>query len=69
MDALISGDVDRHDQFVLEAVRAVEPTAAILFAQFSMERILPRSSATRSAPVIGPASEGMARLRELISQR
>jgi len=66
MDALISGEVDQHDQLVLEAVKAAEPNAAILFAQFSMERILPRSAALRGTPVIGPASEGVAWLRELI---
>ncbi len=69
MDALIGGDVDRHDSLVLEAVRAVDAGTAILFAQFSMERILPGSAAVRTAPVIGPASEGVARLRDLISQR
>jgi len=69
MDSLISGDVDQHDQLVLEAVRAVEPTAAILLAQFSMERILPRSAALRGTPVIGPASEGVAWLRELIASQ
>ena len=55
MDALIGGDVDAG--------------TAVLFAQFSMERILPGSAAVRTAPVIGPASEGVARLRDLISQR
>ena len=69
MDALIGGDVDRHDSLVLEAVHAVDAGTAILFAQFSMERILPGSAAVRTAPVIGPASEGVARLRDLISQR
>jgi len=69
MDALIGGDVDRHDRLVLDAVAAVDADTAILFAQFSMERILPGSAAVRTPPVIGPASEGVARLRDLISQR
>jgi Asp/Glu/hydantoin racemase len=68
MDALLSGEVDRHDNLVLEAVSAVDAETAILFAQFSMERILPRSAAAHSAPVIGPASEGVAWLRDLITQ-
>ncbi len=68
MDALIGGDVDRHDHLVLAAVGAVDTAAAILFAQFSMERILPQSAVERSQPVIGPASEGVARLRQLIAQ-
>jgi hypothetical protein len=69
MEALISGDPEQHDRFVLEAVGAVAPETAILFAQFSMERILPGSAAIRMAPVIGPASEGVARLRTLIVSR
>jgi len=69
MDSLISGDPDQHDRFVLDAVGAVAEETVILFAQFSMERILPGSAAIRTAPVIGPASEGVARLRILISSR
>jgi len=69
MDALISGDPAEHDRFVLAAVGAVAQETAILFAQFSMERILPGSAAIRTAPVIGPASEGVARLRTLITSR
>jgi hypothetical protein len=68
MDALISGEGDRHDDLVLEAVQSVEPGTAILFAQFSMERILPRSATARTEPVVGPASEGVARLRRLITE-
>ena len=69
MDALISGDPGRHDRLVLEAVRAVDARTAILFAQFSMERILPGAAAAHSAPVAGPASAGVARLRQLIAGR
>ena len=69
MDSLISGDPEQHDRFVLDAVRAVAEETAILFAQFSMERILPGSAAIRTSPVIGPASEGVARLRTVISSR
>ena len=69
MDGLISGDADLHDRLVLEAVGDVDDETAILFAQFSMERILPASAVAHTAPVIGPASEGVARLRALISQR
>ena len=68
MDALVGGDPERHDELVLEAVNAVDAGTAILFAQFSMERILPGSAAVHSAPVVGPASESVARLRRLITQ-
>lgn len=67
MDALISGDPARHDELVLESVRGVDPGTAILFAQFSMERILPGSVAARDGVVIGPATEAVARLRQLLT--
>ena len=67
MDALIGGDPESHDRLVLDAVRAVDADTAILFAQFSMERILPGAAAAHSAPVAGPASAGVARLRQLIA--
>ncbi len=69
LDALLGGDGESHDRLVVEAVRAVEPGIPILFAQFSMERILPGSAAVRDAPVVGPASEGVARLRHVLTGR
>ena len=69
MDALIGGDPESHDRLVLDAVRAVDTNTAILFAQFSMERILPGSAAAHSAPVVGPAGAGVARLRQLVAGR
>ncbi len=68
MDALISGDGESHDRLVLEAVAGVQADTAVLFAQFSMERILPGSAAAHSQPVIGPASEAVARLRQLLTR-
>lgn len=69
MDALIGGDAERHDRLVLDAVRAADDGAAILFAQFSMERTLPGAAAAHAAPVVGPAGAGVARLRQLIAGR
>ncbi len=69
MDALISGDPESHDRLVLDAVGAVDGGAAILFAQFSMERILPGAAAAHAGPVAGPAGAGVARLRKLIAGR
>lgn len=66
LDALIGGDPESHDRLVLDAVRAADDGAAILFAQFSMERILPDAAAEHAAPVVGPASAGVARLRQLM---
>jgi len=69
MDALIGGDGDSHDRLVVDAVRAVDAETAVLFAQFSMERSLPAGTAVHAAPVVGPASEGVARLRRLLTAR
>jgi len=66
MDALVEGDATRHDQLVLEQVEKTDSDAIILFAQFSMERVLGQSKALRSVPVIGPAGEGVRRLLNLI---
>ena len=60
---------EQHDALVLEAVTAVDADTVILFAQFSMERILLRSAAARSLPVLGPASEAVRRLRELLGRQ
>lgn len=69
MDALTGGDPESHDRLVLDAVRAVDDRAAILFAQFSMERVLPDAAAEHAAPVVGPAGAGVARLRRLVTGR
>ena len=69
MDALIGGDGDSHDRLVVDAVRAADAETAVLFAQFSMERSLPAGAAVHAAPVVGPASEGVARLRRLLAAR
>ena len=68
MEALTSGDPDRYDQLVLDAVAAADPDRAVVLAQFSMEGVLDRSAAGRAAPVIGPAREGVARLRQLLAK-
>ena len=67
MDALVGGEPTRHDELVVEAVRGIPAGTAILFAQFSMERILPGSQEVRSEPVVGPASEGVAYLRRRVT--
>lgn len=67
LDALTGGDGARHDTLVLEAVRDLDANTAVVFAQFSMERILPASADAHAAPVVGPASEGVAYLRRLIT--
>jgi hypothetical protein len=67
LDALTGGDPARHDALVLEAIGEIDANTAIVFAQFSMERILPASAEAHPAPVVGPASEGVAYLRRRIT--
>ena len=67
LDALTGGDGERHDTLVLEEIRDIDADSAIVFAQFSMERILPASADAHSAPVVGPATEGVAYLRQLLT--
>ena len=69
MDELLGGSPEEHDRLILEAIAALDPDMAVAFAQFSMERILPASDDAHAAPVIGPASEGVAWLRQLVSGR
>ena len=67
MDGLLSGNAEQHDRLLVDAVRAIPAGAVVLFAQFSMERTLPAAAAVRDTPVIGPASEGVRRLRHLVT--
>ena len=52
----------------MEALTSGDPDRAVVFAQFSMEGVLDRSAAGRAAPVIGPAREGVALLRQLLAK-
>ena len=67
MDGLLAGNPEQHDALLLDAVRATPAGTAVLFAQFSMERALPAAAAARDTPVIGPASEGVRRLRHVVT--
>jgi len=69
MDALLQGDPERHDRLIIDAVRETDPAAAVLFAQFSMERVLEQCAAETEAPVCGPAGEGAAWLRRVVTRR
>lgn len=66
LDALLASNAARHDQLIIDAVRDTDAGTAIVFAQFSMERALRAASSVTTSPVIGPASEGVARLRGML---
>ena len=66
LTALVSGEVARHDDLVLNAVEMVDPEATIVFAQFSMERVLSPAIELRRQPVVGPATSAVRLLRRKI---
>lgn len=68
MDALVAGEYDRHDDLVRDAIRTIGTDRAIVIAQFSMERIIDEAPSLTTAPVVGTATEGAARLRHVLSQ-
>ena len=67
LTAVVSGEVARHDELVLNAVEMVDPEATIVFAQFSMERVLSPAIELRRQPVIGPATSAVRLLRRKIA--
>ena len=68
LTAVVSGDVARHDELVLNAVESVDPEATIVFAQFSMERVLSPAIELRRQPVVGPATSAVRLLRRKIER-
>ena len=67
MSALLRGDTQLHDRLIIDAVRDTDPAAAVLFAQFTMERVLEQCATATDVPVCSPASEGAARLRRIVA--
>ncbi|MEM7255182.1 MAG: hypothetical protein AAF493_27595 [Pseudomonadota bacterium] len=65
MDALVGGDVDRHDQLVIDHLNQIPTSATIVLAQFSMERVISKLR-PRDAPTLGPAQEGVKHLRRIV---
>ena len=67
MDALVAGELDRHDDLVREAIRGSANDRTLVIAQLSMERIIDEAGSLTEAPVIGTATEGAAFLRAVIT--
>ncbi len=66
LTAVVSGEVALHDELVLKAVERVDPDSTIVFAQFSMERVLSSAIQLRRQPVIGPATSAVRLLRRKV---
>ena len=69
MGALLGRNPELHDRLIIDVVRGTDPSAAVLFAQFSMERVLEECAAVTDVPVCGPASEGAAWLAYVLTER
>ena len=67
LDALLANDPTEHDRLIVDEVRRTNSDCVVVFAQFSMERALSASVAATSAPVIGPATEGIALLHRVLT--
>ena len=65
--ALVNGDGAEHDRRVLEAIATSNADHVVVLAQFSMERVIDEAQSTSKATVLGPATEGVAHLRALLS--
>ena len=68
LTAVVSGEAARHDELVLNAVESVDPEATIVFAQFSMERVLSTAIELRRQSVVGPATSAVRLLRRKIER-
>lgn len=68
LTAVVSGEAARHDELVLNAVESVDPEATIVFAQFSMERVLSPAIELRRQSVVGPATSAVRLLRRKIER-
>ena len=68
LTAVVSGELARHDELVLNAVENVDPEATIVFAQFSMERVLSPAIELRRQSVVGPATSAVRLLRRQIER-
>lgn len=65
-DALLSGDAERHDELLLEAVSRLEAkgVSVVVLAQVSMARILPKVDGRVGVPVLSSLHTSLEAVRE-----
>jgi aspartate/glutamate racemase len=70
-DALLSGDAERHDDLLLEAVARLEARGAsvIVLAQVSMARVLPKVAGRVGVPVLSSLHTSLEAIREAFDRR
>ena len=66
MAALLAGDSFLHDRLILDEVLRADPSTAVVFAQFSMERALEQCASVAQVTVVGPASAGVTHLYRML---
>jgi hypothetical protein len=68
-DALMAGDVQRHDRLVLDAIeRAAHEADAVVLAQGSMARLVPQLPSL-PAPVLSCPSRGVEDLKRVLAHQ
>lgn len=70
-DALLSGDVERHDELLLGAVSRLEArgVSVVVLAQVSMARILPKVAGRVGVPVLSSLHTSLEAVREAFEPR
>jgi len=70
-DALLSGDAERHDDLLLDAVSRLEAgdVSVIVLAQVSMARILPKVAGRTGVPVLSSLHTSLEAIRGAFDQR
>ncbi|MDX1514029.1 MAG: aspartate/glutamate racemase family protein [Gammaproteobacteria bacterium] len=67
MDALKSGDGEKHDGLIAESAASVTRADTLLLAQFSMARAQSAARAATRVPVLTSPASAVAKLRSLVS--
>jgi hypothetical protein len=66
MDALVSGDLTRHDELVVNGCAQVPDDRVLILAQFSMERVFDVVRGARTGITLGPADAASKRLHAML---
>ena len=67
IEALLSGDPERHDELIAAATAALPKEGTVLFAQFSMGRARAKAEAASGRTIIAPAEAGILALKRKLT--
>jgi len=68
LEALQSGDAERHDRLIIERAGRMPPTDVLIIGQFSMARAAPRVASCRTEAVLTTPHAAVRKLRRLVEQ-